>query len=183
MRAPPPVTVMLGPEPVWRGATAVLQALGAASGLFWVLSQCAGLAIGGSLAGRLASAGAGSPLAWMAGCAAVVAASVAAAWCGWLRGHHEALQLTWTGQCWELSRIRASSDDSAGATMDPQGCEPHVMLDLGGWMLLRLIVRGRTRGSCWVAASETRVGSSWHGLRVALHGATQAASVGPEART
>ena len=61
--------------------------------------------------------------------------------------------LAWDGQCW---------------TSDGKACGLEVMLDLAGWLLLRLRpeARGATR---WIACTAREAGPAWHALRAAVY--------------
>ena len=65
-------------------------------------------------------------------------------------------RLRWDGQCW--------------SSVTPDGAQPLqrlvVMLDLGGWVLLRLHPAGGR--ALWRVASAASAQAGWHGLRVAL---------------
>jgi hypothetical protein len=94
---------------------------------------------------------------------AAAATAVLGSWLGlWvlrpMRG-----SLRWDGQCWWQL-------DQAGAAKPLRRLE--LMMDLGGWVLLRAragqgprrLLPGR-----WCGISRQDAGSSWHSLRVALH--------------
>jgi hypothetical protein len=76
-----------------------------------------------------------------------------AAWVSWRCSIISAIELLWDGQRWR----------AGGAEVKPQ-----VMLDLGGWLLLRL--NGTDlRTTRWVDVGRAAAGPAWHGLRAALH--------------
>jgi hypothetical protein len=166
------VAVELGPEPAWRACCVILWALVAAAVALWQ-SQRWGLAQG--------------PAAWVV----CLALALVSGWIGWRMAGAPVARLEWTGREWRFrQRVQASPRDGLhaqggvlGDLVDAEqgaglACSPEVMIDLGAWMLLRLGVPGRSRWSLrspdWVAISQRRVGSPWHGLRVALYGAPQA---------
>lgn len=69
-------------------------------------------------------------------------------------GHH----LRWDGSRWTLA-LRGGTIEFAVARVD-------VTLDLGAWLMLRLLLAdGRLR---WLPLRAGTVGAGWHGLRVAL---------------
>jgi hypothetical protein len=80
--------------------------------------------------------------------------------------------LRWDGQCWW--HVRHAGAAHAVHRVD-------LMMDLGGWVLLRAWDgRGlrRPQPGRWCGIGRQDAGSSWHGLRLALHqGATGAPAV------
>lgn len=176
-RTPPPVAVDLGPEPLWQAFAALLFAVAAAvlvlwQGQQWGMTQ--------------------QPVAW----AAALAAVGLSACIGWRGTSRAACRLEWTGHEWRCRRrlrsrgpggLRPSPSESGSGSVGTgdlgaaglgaaQSCVPAVMIDLGAWMLLRLEAMDKAdawRPSFrWVAISQRLVGPSWHGLRVALYGAS-----------
>ena len=103
-----------------------------------------------------ALAGAGLASWWQAGAVGCVLAAALAGVIGWRLGPPQMARVRWSGQRWELQA--------------PDGWQPAVlraMLDLGGWMLLRVQpVGGR---GCWVGVSGAALGPSGHLLRAALY--------------
>ena len=75
-----------------------------------------------------------------------------AGWSAWRAAAPRPLELAWDGCCW-------SADGRPGA------CEP--MLDLGGWLLLRL--RPADAPARWIAVTAGEAGPRWHALRAALY--------------
>jgi hypothetical protein len=70
-------------------------------------------------------------------------------------------RLGWDGSGWSLAK--PGSEVLAGQVA--------LMIDLGGWMLLRFRPEGAgRRGSTWLPMSERSAAGTWHALRVALHG-------------
>jgi hypothetical protein len=130
--------VTLRDAPAWR----VVQVL------LWAL---AGAGLGAWLAARGAAA-------WAAGLAPVGAVLVggAAAAIGWRLGRPQAVQVRWSGQRWE----RRAQDRWHPATVQ-------AMLDLGGWLLLR--VRPQGGRSCWIGLAQADLGPPGHLLRAALY--------------
>ena len=119
--------------------------------------------------------------AWMASRHAVTMllvwpfAGVLGAWLG-----RKALQplrgtLRWDGQTWWHGP-------------HPEAAHPlhsvDLMMDLGGWMLLRARAEPafrRLRPGRWCGLSRRDVGAAWHGLRLALyHGAGAPAAAAPD---
>ena len=91
--------------------------------------------------------------AWPALLAAFLGAALT-----WIAMPTPVRQLNWDGQTWRL---------------DGNECQLDVMLDLGGCALLRLRLPGGRRqrfGSSehWALLTAGEIGSTWHGLRVAL---------------
>ncbi len=85
-----------------------------------------------------------------AGAAVCVAGSLAA-WAWWRRPSQDRM-LAWDGRQWSV--------DGHPGTLA-------VMLDLGGWLLLRLRQGGRM-STRWVPVSAHEAGTAWHGLRAAV---------------
>ncbi len=169
-RRPPPAAVELGSEPLWRAGSALVSALSAAAAAVWLCQRWMA---------------ADTPDLWgwilLSGLPALLAG-----WWGWRMATVPASRLTWDGREWRL-RPRMSRPGRTAASAEyplPSGCvcSPQVMIDLGGWMLLRLDNPSSAFGDKavprWVAVSEHLAGASWHGLRVALHGAPHGAPTG-----
>ena len=120
----------------------------------------------------LAALAAAVPAAWAAlhagfaepiAAAAAAAAAVAAAWLVWRLTRTQACTLSWNGEHW-------AADGQAG--------EVDVMLDLGGWLLLRLRpLAGRAR---WLPVPDSQAGPARHGLRAALYSRTAPGLPAPE---
>ena len=72
---------------------------------------------------------------------------------GWWLAAPSGLELRWTGQKWLAGGVAGRLD---------------VMLDLGGWLLLRLRPEVRAPAR-WIAVSASEVGSAMHALRVAAY--------------
>ncbi len=155
MHQPPAIQIDAQADPAWK---VVLVLLGMTAGLctatwaWWAWMEdfigLGTLALGAGLASGL--------LTWQA----------------W----HQACQahrLRWTGESWWLGRLPVAAPDDLTAV------HPLVAIDLGGWMLLRLQACCPDGGSArlvprrvaWLALSESRHRTGWHGLRCALHGA------------
>lgn len=70
-------------------------------------------------------------------------------------------RLGWDGNGWSLAQPGG----------EPVAGQVTLMIDLGGWMLLRFRPDGAgRRGSTWLPMSERSAAGAWHALRVALHG-------------
>jgi len=93
----------------------------------------------------LAAAGAALALPAAGGAAAVAAAAM------WRRPRPRPVSLRWDGERW-------LADGHAG--------EVNVMLDLGGWMLLRW--RPAAGRPLWLALPAAEAGPAWPALRAAL---------------
>jgi len=144
MRTAPAVQVVVAGQGVWRWVQAGLFAVTAMLLAVWLL-RLAGWA-GMSVAGVSATVG------WLAG--ALV----------WWRLSGPLQGLRWDGTEWQL-------DIASGAALAGQAA---VMIDLGGWMLLRFqAVAGRP--VFWLPVSRRRSPHEWHGLRAALFAARSAA--------
>ena len=198
MRTPPPVSVRLGPEPAWEAVCACLSGLtGACLGL-WLAHHALSLL---PQAVRSSSSASLAEILVLSSWLAPLLLGIATAWVGWRYAKVDPLQLAWTGLTWQARPVSdcASADDAASdqasiqdasapvgciesGVLGPwQTCEPTLMIDLGGWMLLRLRLPGhgwlQASGMSWRAVSASQLGPwSWHGLRVALHCARTGAS-------
>ena len=121
--------------------------------------------------------------AWMASHLTVPAlqvgpvAGLLAAWLGWRALQPMRGVLRWDGQAWwhvphaEAAHPLHSVD---------------LMMDLGGWMLLRARaepVSRRLRSGRWCGIRHADVGVAWHGLRLALYHGRGALAVGAPDRT
>ena len=198
MRTPPPVSVRLGTQPAWESVCAGLSGLSAACLALWVAMHAASW-----IGYALWTDGSWWPLDLLVLSFWVppVLLGITAGWVGRRYAKVEPLQLAWTGQTWQarpvmdgISPNHATSVQAAnGATRmqtdcsEPgalalwRGCEPTLMIDLGGWILLRLRFQSdgsiRTSGLSWRAVSASQMDPwSWHGLRVALHCARSSAA-------
>jgi hypothetical protein len=115
--------------------------------------------------------------AWLAALGSVPAlavwplAAVLGAWLGLNALRPMVGSLCWDGQWWWHVR-------HAGAARALHRVD--LMMDLGGWLLLRARAGqgpgGLLPGS-WCGISRQDAGSSWHGLRLALHQGAAGASV------
>lgn len=102
----------------------------------------------------------------LSGPVSLAAASLAAAGAGALAWRLERpcpVHLFWNGRVWCVGEAEGAVD---------------VMLDLGGWMLLRFHpVAGAVR---WLALARAEAGAAWHPLRSALFAAPDPARAGAE---
>ncbi|MDP2006343.1 MAG: hypothetical protein Q8K45_11760 [Rubrivivax sp.] len=114
-------------------------------GTVWKLVQAGLFALAAGVAAAWGLAHLGMSMAWALG---PCAAAAALAW--WLSAGRD-VALAWDGQRW-------TADDVPGRL--------EVMIDLGGWLLLRLRpgAGGRHR---WVAVAAREAGPALHGLRAA----------------
>ena len=119
--------------------------------------------------------------AWMASHAAVSAfvawpvAGLLGAWLGWKAVQPMGGLLRWDGKGWWHGQ-------HAGAAHPLHSVD--LMMDLGGWMLLRARaepVSRRLRPGRWCGIGRRDVGAGWHGLRLALyHGTGEPVAVAPD---
>lgn len=82
--------------------------------------------------------------------------------------------LRWDGQRWHVA-------DPHRGWVDAQASDIRVVLDLGGWMLLKYRVGTfptSRRRSGWIPAQRRGIETQWHALRCALH-ARAAAHMAP----
>jgi hypothetical protein len=91
-------------------------------------------------------------------------AALAAAACAALGLRRPARRLVWDATAWTLAAPGGSAQT---------GCVT-LMLDLGGWMLVRFCPAAPSAGrrpqwAQWVPLSSRDAGGSWPALRVALH--------------
>jgi hypothetical protein len=140
MRAAPALQVVVTDEPCARAGVALLCALAAGALAAWL--------------GRL------MPLpvhaAWLA---AAVAAALGAGF-GWRRTRCQPRALQWdTRQWWLRDAVDASARSGS----------LQVMIDLGGWMLLRFEAEHGAPRWQWLAVSHHQHGPAWHALRTAVH--------------
>jgi hypothetical protein len=87
---------------------------------------------------------------------AAAAGAAPAAVVAWLAAAPQARSLAWDGEQWRL-----------GPADHPGTVE--VMIDLGGWLLLRHRSTDAAAAPAWLAVSATAGGGAMHGLRAALH--------------
>jgi hypothetical protein len=88
----------------------------------------------------------------------VVAVALLIPWC-WPRAPLLPSRLRWDGQAWWLG-LRGIADE--------QVVQPEVVLDFGGWMLLRLRRRSAWRLPVYLALRRRDQGLAWAQLRVLL---------------
>lgn len=160
MRSPLPVSLDIGPEPVWLGLQTLALGLAVSVSAFWAAALAE---VGPRWAGAAAASG-----LLPAGLAVLLGRSRSRR-----RGP---LRLVFDGQAWTCAR--------PGRSPDREHCAPVVALDLGGWMLLRIDPAGAADAPaqagpagwaglrarrCWVALSRRSAAAHWHALRVALY--------------
>ncbi|MFM7705205.1 MAG: hypothetical protein ACKO6D_09905 [Rubrivivax sp.] len=144
MRTPPPFEVTLHDAPAWRVVQALLWALAGAGLGAWLASAMPGRDAGPEARSAATAAA--------AGLGALVAAAL-----GWWRGRPCSARLRWSGRRWELW----------GPAGGWQPAALQAMLDLGGWMLLR--VRSAGGASRWIGAAEPAGDEAGQPLRAALY--------------
>jgi len=138
MRAPPAVSVEARTGTGWRAFQSLLHASAIGTAAWWLVWQ-----LEWGLAGMWAAAG----LAVLAGVL------------GWALSAAPPMTIAWTGARWSLSVAGADAGDVAA---------PQVMLDLGGWMLLRLRPQDGGRGH-WAALARADAATSWQVFRAAVY--------------
>jgi len=146
MHAAPPVRMSLAPDAAWR--TFATACAGAAAGNLaaWIGSQ------------------ANRPAAEVAVLALLAAALAAAlAWCSLRRGNAGRGILSWDGAAWQWAPGQAQPGDS-----QPSPGELRVMVDLGGWILLRFVPGASAQRVNWMVASRRQGGAQWPLWRAAL---------------
>jgi len=135
---------------------------------------CEGGKVWRGVCAGLPALAAASLAAWVAGHAglaptaqtlAALAAASSAAGLAWHVAAPQRRSLAWDGEHWRLG---------------PAGDAGHVsvMIDLGGWLLLRHTGHGENAASTWLVVSARMVGAALHGLRVALQAHATAAPPG-----
>jgi hypothetical protein len=125
---------------------------------------CEGGAVWRGVRAGLPALAAAAFVAWIAGHAglglpgqaiAALAAALPAAALAWRAAAPQPRALAWDGEQWRLGPA-----DEAGRV--------DVMIDLGGWLLLRHTGHGVGAVPVWLAVSGSVVGAALHGLRLAL---------------
>lgn len=119
----------------------------------------AALAAGVITAWLLQHLGASGAAVLAAACAAVVLAGALA----WRWERPRPVDLLWNGRVWRV--------DGAEGEVD-------VMLDLGGWMLLRF--RPAAGAARWLPLARAEAGAAWHPLRSAVFAVPVPAQPGVE---
>jgi hypothetical protein len=135
---------------------------------------CEGGAVWRGVRAGLPALAAAAFAAWVAGHAglglpgqALVAlvAAVPAATLAWRAAAPQPRALAWDGEHWRLGPA-----DQPGRV--------DVMIDLGGWLLLRHTGDGANAAVTWLAVSGSSAGAALHGLRLALQARAPAAHAG-----
>lgn len=99
--------------------------------------------------------------AWPTGLGWPAAAALAGALLGWALWRPMAGRLGWDGLAWSLQ-------GPSGAARPLLRLQ--LMLDLGGWLLLRAeFADGARPAMGWAALSAGQAGPAWQGLRLALY--------------
>ena len=142
MHAPPPVRMSLAPDRAWHAAIASSAAVAGANLAAWgALHAQASLTLTAAVA---------------------LLAAAAAAWSVWwrMRGSGAGV-LAWDGAIWQWS----------AAAVPPRPTEVRVMIDLGGWLLLRLALAVPAHPVVWLVTSRRGAGALWPHWRAALYAA------------
>nr|WP_207185041.1 hypothetical protein [Rubrivivax gelatinosus] len=118
-------------------------------GALWRVARSALAAVAGASAAAWASGhlGTGSPSLLF-----TLAAGLVAGLAGWRLARPRPAELRWDGSNWSVDAVDGALD---------------VMLDLGGWLLLRL--RPAQGAGRWLAVSAAEAGPRLHPLRAALY--------------
>jgi len=135
---------------------------------------CEGGAVWRGVRTGLPALAAATFVAWIAGHAglglpgqalAALATALPVAALAWRRAAPRPCPLAWDGEQWRLGTA-----GDAGSV--------DVMIDLGGWLLLRHTSHGVGAAPVWLAVSGSAAGAALHGLRLALQARTPAAHAG-----
>lgn len=140
MRTAPAVQCALEADTRWRAGLCFLQAGTAACAAAWATLWVQG------------------PV-WAA-CALAGAAAALAGGLAWAAGRGGLERLAWDGTQWWLH---------GGAAPSAREAEVRLVVDLGGWLLLRIEPWRTPRRPCWRALSRRRHRAAWHALRCALY--------------
>jgi hypothetical protein len=124
--------------------------------LITLLYGATGAALGLWGAGHAEELGGPAPTRWLIAGAAALAAAVPGAWLARRALPGGPARLGWDGTVWQLRADRVTPLRRLV-----------VALDLGPWMLLRL-VPADGQASVWRVAGARSAGADWHALRVAL---------------
>jgi hypothetical protein len=156
MHTAPAVSVQVDPEPRWRLALAVLSVLSALIVVLWWIYKALN-----------------TPSPWTLGLVLTVWVLTGwAAWQSWRLRTPDCISIQWSGAQWTV--IDCSCRASTGEVV--------VVMDLGGWMLLRFEPDRHAlttlRKPVWIPLSEQRLPQHWHALRCAVHGARPRAESG-----
>ena len=143
MRSAPAVQIVVSRHGAWRVAQAALHALTAALLATWLTRRGAASA---------------SLSLWVPTALALAVGAVA-----WRRVSGLPERLRWDGSVWQF-------EPAVGAALAGQAA---VMIDLGGWMLVRFKAEAG-RLVVWRALSRGVAAGDWHGLRAALFAARTA---------
>jgi hypothetical protein len=125
VRAPPAAVWRVAPDRRWQAVGACLSAMATASVGVWLLQRLLHDHAGAALEGQ----GSNGLLVWCV--FFVVSACTAAALWGWRAGAQPAGLLLWNGHQWRFQAHGAPGAVDGEVLID-------LMLDSGGWMLLRL---------------------------------------------
>ncbi|HWP20322.1 MAG TPA: hypothetical protein VNO84_14425 [Burkholderiaceae bacterium] len=109
-----------------------------------------------TLAGLAAWVGA-APTQWPL---AVLAAALTLV-CSWTAARAPAMRLRFDGQRWHWHPLARPARSASG--------HARVMLDLGGWLLLRLQPQTGQADVCWLPVDARDLPAQWHALRCAVY--------------
>jgi hypothetical protein len=141
MHAAPPVRISVVPDLPWRRFIAFCACVAAANLTAWAASWMQASTLACALAVPLA-----------AGCSGWMAVFV-------MRRSIFAGNLAWDGACWRWF------PDAA----DPRTVDLLVMIDLGPWILVRLMPIEPTAPAAWLATSRRDAAAHWAAWRTALY--------------
>ncbi len=125
----------------------------------------------GAIAAANAALWLGAMAGWKGAALGMAGAAAALAVVAWLRGRPLGCAglLTWDGDAWQWSQTAQ------------RPVLPRVMLDFGGWILLRLQWLDGPREAHWGVATRERAATGWSAARAALF--SPAAAVQARSRT
>jgi hypothetical protein len=142
MHAAPPVRMRLAPDAAWRVFAASTVGIAAASLIAW------------------AALWAQVPAGVTATAAGLVAGTAAGVTWAVLRRHRNAVGLlAWDGAVWQWTPEAAEPDPG----------EIALMIDLGGWLLLRFTPTRPRAPAIWLTASRRQSAALWPAWRAALY--------------
>jgi hypothetical protein len=141
MHAAPPVRMSLAPDRAWQ----------------YFIALCAGAAGANVAAWAALHAQLPAPMVIVAMTAATATSAILAS--VWAQRSAATGVLAWDGGSWQWSSGAAA----------PVAGDLRVMIDLGGWMLLRFAPLAPEEAVAWCVASRRHAGALWSAWRAALH--------------